>query len=157
MQRGLIHFSKRLAIELRRIPAANLVFHRSQGNVSGGQFQELADECWLFHREVIQLLNARIIVCLGHRTAAETIRLLEKDKPEAGLFEEVDYYTEQAGQRWTSRTRRRASDGITVVRLTHPSNAHWTNPRLDPTVLVPRALGWAAASPSTTTTGCLVG
>lgn len=133
MQRRMLYLFKRIGHDPGQVPASNIVFLRSSREASlEGDVQELADQCWPLHREVIDTLRVRVIVCLNKK-AAKWVR------DQVSAYDPVDEFTERNNRRWESSTFQ-AATGLTVVDLTYPGIADWTNPATDPTHLVKRAL-----------------
>ena len=133
MQRRMLHLFERIGRDPGLVPASNIVFLRSSREATlEGDAQELAAQCWPFHRRVIDTLRVRVIVCLN-RTAASWVR------EQLGARTQVDEFIEGNRRGWRSRTFR-AKAGRTVVALTYPGIADWTKPATDPTNLVDRAL-----------------
>ena len=136
LQQRMLRLLNRLALEPSDVPASEVVFLRSRslGELSG-DFRQLAAECWPFHRAIIESLQVRVVVCLG-KLAGEWVR------NQLGAHTLVDEFTDTKPgftRGWKSYAYRNAG-GLTVVRLSHPSRAIWTDPASDPTVLVERAL-----------------
>ena len=133
-QRRVRYLFRKLKLNARKVPASNLIFPRSQSKKKlKGDFKELACECWPFHEAVIKQLEVRVVVCLGKDVGKWVCDHLDARAP---IDEFVEIYPKR---RWKSHTHKNAS-GLTVVTLTHPSNADWTNPNADPTGLVVNAL-----------------
>ena len=129
----MLHLVRRIGRDPGLVPASNIIFKRSSREATlEGDTQELAALCWPFHHAVIGTLQVRVIVCLNG-TAASWVRR------QVRAHAQVDEFTESNERRWGSRTYRAAS-GLTVVVMTSPSIADWTNPATDPTNLVKRAL-----------------
>jgi hypothetical protein len=129
MQPRMLHLFEQIGRDPRRTPCSNLVFTRSP-RVAGlaGNLDELEELCWPFHREVIDRLGSRVIICLGNDAGKRVRRRLSAD---TGLAT----FVEANERRWISRAHRSAS-GMVVLTLTHPSIADWTNPSTDPSGLV---------------------
>ena len=141
MQRNVLHLLRRLGFDHRSVPCSDLVFVRSQyaAKLDKRELEGRTDECWPFHRAVIARLGVRVIVCLGGEASEKTRARLQRDESPTREFAEVDRFVEDGGREIVSRTYRNG-DGLTVVRLAHPSRFHWTSPKSDPTELVKRAL-----------------
>ena len=137
LQRRLLYLFEKIGLDAGEVPASNLIFPRSTRKATQeGSFHTLVSECWPFHREIIERLRVRVVVCFGITdTGPEVCKRL-------GAYDQFDQCTEDNNRHpapWTSYSCKN-SDGLIVVTLSHPSIAAWTNPRTDPTDLVVRAL-----------------
>lgn len=133
MQPRILHMLNRLGLNPGEIPASNVVFLRSKRKATfEGNFGDAVAACWPFHERVIQALQVRVVLCLGG-DAAKPVR------DHFNTDELVGEFVENNNRRWASKSYRNA-DGLTVISVTHPSIADWTNPATDPTVLVLDAL-----------------
>ena len=132
MQRRVLHMLGRIGRDPGEVPASEVVFLRSTDWTRLGDFDSLAEACWPFHQAVIEALGVRVVACLGHK-AGYWVR------SRLNAHAQTDTFVEDNRRRWTSHTHRNA-EGLTVVTLTHPSQAAWTVPESDPTGLVERAL-----------------
>ena len=136
MQRMMLHLFDELGLDSREVPASEVVFLRSKDlSKLTGDFNQLAEECWPLHQAVIKNLSVRVVVCLG-KSAANWVR------NKLGAHTLLDEFKDTKPgytRRWKSETHKN-SDGMVVVRLSHPSQAIWTDPLSDPTMLVKRAL-----------------
>jgi hypothetical protein len=130
----VLHFFAQMHLNPGFVPCSNLVFIRSrrEGDL-GPQLQALADQCWPFHASVIELLQPRVILCLGGKAGNYVRRKLGANTLHAE-------FVEQNNRRWRSQVFT-SDTGRKVVVATHPSIADWTAPTTDPTGLVRRALG----------------
>ena len=133
MQPRILHLCKRLKLDPGKVPASNLVFPRSvrEGKLEG-DIDQMARECWPFHKEVIEALGIRVVLCLGQRPGNWV-----RDRLQAST--QVNEFAERNQRRWKSRTYTNTA-GMAVVVATHPSIANWKAPATDPTELVQRAL-----------------
>lgn len=129
MQPRMRHVFDQLGVELREVPASNVVFVRSATEAAlGAEKTVLLQQCWPVHDAVIHALGVRTILCLGAtagRWAREAI----------GASELIDRFVEQNGRGWTSEAHI-APDGRAIVTVTHPGRADWRNPSADPTPLI---------------------
>ena len=132
MQRRVLYLLKRVGRDPGEVPASETVFLRNTDWTKLGDFESLAEECWPFHQAVVQMLRVRVIVCLGRHAGGWARRHLNAHK-------QVDEFVENNRRLWKSRAHRNV-DGLTVVTLTHPSQAAWTVAATDPTGLVESAL-----------------
>lgn len=129
MQPRVLHLLRGLGLDPGAVPTSNVVFSRSSREATmDGRFADLADECWPFHRAVVDRLKPSAVLCFG-QTAGTYVR------GQLGATEVVARFVEDNGRGWTSRTYRGPA-GPDVVVAAHPSRADWTNPRTDPTGLV---------------------
>lgn len=124
------HLFKQLDRPLLLTPASNVIFARtrSEDDLISGK-ASLLDICWPVHQAVIESLEIDMIICLG-KTAGNWVR----DKTDAHEFR-AEFKESYEKRSWKS-TAHRAKNGITVVTLTHPSRAAWTNPCADPSPMV---------------------
>jgi hypothetical protein len=133
MQPRILHLFRVLGVSAGEVPASNLVFARSsRESTFEGDMLQMARECWPFHERAIQLLSAKVIVCLG-TTAGDLVRA------RLGASNQIDHFVEKNKRRWTSRLFSSGS-GVAVAVLTHPSIANWAAAASDPTCLVSTAL-----------------
>ena len=133
LQRGVMHLCDRLELDPGEVPASEVVFLRSRSlNEFEGNFEQLADQCWPFHQAVIDRLGVKVVACIGKR-AGNWVR------HQLNAHELIDWFSERNKRRWESHSHR-SKKGIIVVTLSHPSQADWTKPASDPTMLVKRAL-----------------
>ena len=142
LQRNVLHLLSEVKAEPHEVPASEVVFLRSKGvggliKFFGKSYEELADECWPFHKAVIDKLGVRVVVCYGKpsgeyvRGRLDAHRLVNKFAVPVG----------EKGKFRTSYTYRNEA-GLTVVTLWFPGIGHpsWRNPDADPTGLVVKAL-----------------
>jgi hypothetical protein len=134
IQPRIRHLFDRLAIDLREVPASNVVFLRSNDEAAlAAEKQSLLAKCWPVHRAVIDALGVSTVLCLGG-TAGQWVRSSLGTNMRAGRFVEGN------SRGWTSEAHVSAA-GICVITLTHPGRADWRNPAADPTPLVREMLG----------------
>jgi hypothetical protein len=133
LQRRVRHMLDALGLDPGAVPSSNLVFVRSrrEADIRADEMWTLAERCWPFHSAIIDRLGVRVVVCFGGTVAAFV-------REKVGADTESDRYVERNRRGWTSRAFK--GDRVTVVQLTHPSLADWTNPDSDPTGLAVRAL-----------------
>ena len=133
MQPRVLHMMNRLGLNAGHIPASNLVFVRSQReDAIKSEFEDLAEQCWSFHHEVIKSLRPKAILCFG-KTAGNYVR---KRLSGNRLVRE---FVETNNRRWKSQCFE-SDSGIAIVVATHPSIADWTAPTTDPCQLIAEAL-----------------
>ena len=140
LQRNVLHLLCKVKAEPHEVPASEVVFLRSKNvrdltKFYGKSYEQLADECWPFHKAVIDKLGVRVVVCYGKISGEYVCRRLDAHK-------QVDEFVAPHGKKkFTSRTYRNTA-GLTVVTLWFPGNFNpeWTNPKKDPTKLVVKAL-----------------
>ena len=131
-QRRVLHLFDRIARDPGEVPTSETVFLRATDWRKLGDLADLAQDCWTFHRAVIETLGVRVIVCQGKHAGRVARQRLD-------AHQRVDEFTEDNRRRWKSRTHTN-SRGLAVVTLTHPSQADWTVQASDPTGLVEQAL-----------------
>ena len=128
-----MHLCHRLELDPGKVPASEIVFQRSRNlQEFKGNFEELAKQCWPFHKAVIDGLGVKVVVCIG-KHAGNWVRHQLK------AWTQTDEFVEKNKRQWESISHMNAN-GLIVVRLTHASQADWTKPASDPTILVKRAL-----------------
>lgn len=134
LQRSVLHLFGVLGQEPGTVPASNVIFARSRQahHISREQEQAMAEDCWRLHATMIERLDVKVVVCFGGR-ATGFVRAKVSAHTVADQF--VETYADRS---WTSRTF--TGPGVSVVQMTHPGRADWTNPMADPTGLVVRAL-----------------
>lgn len=123
------HLFDHLGLDLREVPASNVVFVRTNDEASlAAEKQSLLAKCWPVHRMVIETLGIKTVICLGG-TAGRWVRSMLDANEFAGKFVELN------SRRWASEAHVNAK-GTCVLTLTHPGRADWRNPAADPTPLV---------------------
>jgi hypothetical protein len=133
MQPRVRHFFRALNIDPASVPASNLVFSRTRDEEAlKRELSSLIEACWRFHLRVIERTRATLIVCLG-QTCGEAVQ------DRVGAHHEIDAFEEDNGRKWRSAVFR-ATSGLRVAVLTHPSRVKWQEPKTDPTPLIARAL-----------------
>jgi len=126
MQRRMAHVFGRLGIDLRRIPASNLLFPRSGRAIRFSYDPEQVEElCWPFHDAVIHGLAIRTVI-VAHSRAGERVRR------RLGAAKLLERWEEANSRRW-SFFAHEAGNGLRVLTITHPSVADWTAEPTDPT------------------------
>jgi uracil-DNA glycosylase len=129
IQPRIRHLFDRLGLDLRDLPASNVIFVRTRDEASlAAAKQSLLDECWPVHKTIIDMLGIRTVICLGG-TAGRWVQSL------LGAHQLVGRFVETNSRRWTSEAHVSAK-GTRVLTLTHPGRADWRNPNADPTPLV---------------------
>lgn len=129
MQPRIRHMFEGLGLDLRNVPASNVVFARSNNEKAlKAEKAELLEQCWPVHEAVIGALGIHTILCFGS-TAGRWVR------DAIGAHRVIGSFTEQNKRKWKSQAHE-APDGRTVVTLTHPGRADWRNPDADPTPLI---------------------
>lgn len=133
MQPRMRHMFDRLGLDLREIPASNVVFVRSANEAAlANEKATLLSQCWPAHAAVIRDLGIRTILCLGTTAGRWTREAI-------GAHALIDRFQETNGRGWSSEAHI-AADGRAVVTVTHPGRADWRNPAADPTPLVKAVL-----------------
>jgi hypothetical protein len=129
MQPRLIHMFQRLGLNLRNMPAANVVFIRSTNEASlAAEKAALLKACWPVHEAVLGALDIRSVLALG-RTSGRWIR------DALGAHVLIDEFEEANARGWRSEAHQ-APDGRAVITVTHPGRADWRNPAADPSKMV---------------------
>ena len=133
LQRGVLHLFKGLELNAGKVPASEVVFLQSHSVPElEGNFEKLAAQCWPLHQAVIDRLDVKVVACIGKRAG-----FWVRNRLNAQI--QIDEFVEKNKRQWESHSHRN-TDGLIVVTLTHVSQASWTNPASDPTMLVKRAL-----------------
>jgi hypothetical protein len=134
MQPRIRHMFDRLGLDLRSVPASNVVFVRSNDEAAlAGEKRSLLAQCWPVHRAIIDALGVSTVLCLGG-TAGRWVRSLLGANVRRGRF------VESNSRGWTSKAHL-SHAGMCVITLTHPGRADWRNPAADPTPLVREMVG----------------
>jgi hypothetical protein len=132
-QRRVRYMLNTLGFDERRVPASNLIFVRSVGQVDiEAKFDDLAERCWTFHANVLETLAPHLVICFGQRGGRFVCDRLNATQP-SGAF------TEANRRGWTSRAFRN-KNGIYVVVASHPSRANWITKSADPTAMIAKLL-----------------
>ncbi|KAA1419188.1 hypothetical protein F0U44_12105 [Nocardioides humilatus] len=135
MQRRVLHLFDVLGLDPGAVPVSNIVYVRSPqaSHLDPDEANRWAEECWPLHAKMIERLGVKVVVCFGARPAGFV-------RSKVGAHTLADTFRETyANRSWASCTY--TGPGPSVVQLTHPGRADWTNPNADPTGLVVRALG----------------
>lgn len=130
----VLHLLRNLGLNPGSVPASNLVFARSrrEADIHRSDMTTMANECWEFHEQAIQLLRPRAVLCFGQAAGNYVRSRLGANTP-------IGEFIELNNRRWTSRAFA-SSTGINVVVATHPSIANWCTAATDVTSLVQKAL-----------------
>ncbi|WP_179506045.1 MULTISPECIES: hypothetical protein [unclassified Sphingomonas] len=129
MQPRIRHMFDALGLDLRQIPASNVVFVRTNSEADLRlEANDLFSRCWHFHETVIKELEIHTLLCLGTTAGAWA-------RSRLNAYVAVDGFRETNARGWMSNAHVSA-EGIAVVTLTHPGRADWRNPQADPTPLV---------------------
>ena len=134
MQRGIKRFFSDSGLDPCLTPSSNCIFVRSPavGSIPKATRRGLEDACWRFHKEVIEKLEVKAILCMGG-DAYEAVRRRFR------VTEEVDALPN--GWRPPKWHRAYATQGGKVIfKLTHPSRWQWQLPQHNPAPLVRRVL-----------------
>lgn len=133
LQPRVLHLLRGVGFNPRHVPASNVVFLRStRENTLGRKFADLADECWAFHRSVIDQLGVRVVLCFGRTAGLCVASRLSARRP-------VGRFVEMNNRRWRTEAFSNGH-GLSVVIATHPSIADWTAPSTDPTPFLRQVL-----------------
>lgn len=137
MQKRMNHLFHGLVPNLRAVPASHLIFRcwDAANEPSAAVKREWAEECWHFHKAVINRLDVKIVVCLG---SYARYWVLKKEQLTGEKPQQIDSFTAQNKWAWTSYAYQ--SGDRYILTLTHPTWANWKNPNSDPTELVRRTL-----------------
>ena len=129
MQPRMRHMFDQLGLDLRAVPASNVVFVRSATEAAlAAEKATLLAQCWPVHDAVIRQLRVRTILCLGTTSGRWTREVIGADRL-------IDRFQEKNARGWASEAHV-APDGRAVVTVTHPGRADWRNAAADPTPLV---------------------
>jgi len=129
MQQRVIHMLETVDLNPHEVPSSNLIFPRSRDEKAiRHEAKHLESLCWPFHQAVISSLGVKVIVCMGRSTAEAVRRRLS-------AHQHIETFTEKNGRGYKSDAHAN-SEGVVVVRVTHPSRFDWTNPAADPSPLV---------------------
>lgn len=133
MQPRMIHMFLKLGLNLRNVPAANVVFVRSKDEAALEKVKdELLRVSWPVHEVVLGSLGVRCVLALG-TTAGRWVR------QKLGAHELIAEFVEDNAREWRS-TAHRTEDGRIVVTVKHPGRADRRNPAADPSERVRSAL-----------------
>lgn len=133
MQPRIRHMFDELGLDLRQVPASNVVFVRTPNEAALREEKaQLLAECWPVHEAVIRELAVTTILCLGV-TAGRWVREM------SGAHQAADRFVETNSRGWLSEAHV-APNGTAVITVSHPGRADWRNPAADPTPLVSRIL-----------------
>src|SRR6185369_1621818 len=103
-----------LDLNPRHVTASNLIFVRTRDEKTlGKEAATLAEQCWPFHRTIIDGLEKKAILCFGNLVGRFVRERL-------GAHEFVDEYIEDNARQWRS-TAHQNSAGIYVLNLRHPA------------------------------------
>lgn len=125
MRASVPHLANSLGLDLRRVPASNVIFLRSETVARlCTRPGSIADSCWPFHAAAIALLQPKVIVCMGFSDTGKQVRdRLGGMRPIRLVHATVDQVRAY-----------RNGDGLVVAEVRHPSRYwYWTNPAYDPT------------------------
>ncbi len=134
LQPRVLHMLKRLNLNPRHVPSSNVVFMRSSSEkkLSASIFREEAKKSWVFHRNVIDQLGVRVILCFGKLAGTWVSK-------QVGANYCCGEFVEKNNRKYKSVAYSNRS-GIFVVVATHPSRFDWTAPASDPTPLLQQVL-----------------
>jgi hypothetical protein len=129
----ILHMFRKLRFNPGEVPASNLIFVRSRREAQiSRELAQLSDSCWPFHARVMELLQPKVVLCLGKTTGRYVRNKL-------GAHVRSGEFVEKNDRRWKSEAFN-AKYGPTVVVVTHPGIANWCTPATDPTDLVASCL-----------------
>ena len=110
-----------LGLDLRRIPASDVIFARSRQAHHIVDRRKLMDLCWPFHHTVIESLGVRVVLCL-YKGAAEFVR--EKTGARAQPIDRACERSAAGREYW--RETFATPCGLKVVQITRPTGIPWT-------------------------------
>lgn len=133
LQPRILHLLNKLDLSPYEVPASNVCFVRSnvESKISR-RLNEYAELCWNFHKNVIDTLEVKTILCFGNSASKIVKRKLDAN-------ELLETFTEINNRNWQTNIFRNPV-GIIVVAATHPSRADWTNPNTDPSSIIKKYL-----------------
>lgn len=144
LQRNMLHLLKETGKEPHKVPSSQAVFLNALDADAfkrkyGRAYEELADECWPFHKAVIDELGVKVVAVYGKRSA-DYVR--QKLNARERVNEFNAFFGENRSKARTAQTYRTDDGKLTVVTLWLPGRGHpwWTNPDSDPTHMVVNAL-----------------
>ena len=110
-----------LGLDLRGIPASDVIFARSRQAHHLVDPSNLMDLCWPFHQAVIEGLRIRVVLCL-YKGAAEFVR-----KKTGAPAKPIDRACERsrAGREYWRKTFETPS-GLKIVQITRSTGIPWT-------------------------------
>lgn len=133
MQPRVLHLLAHLGLNPGETPSSNIVFVQSRREaVISNRLSQLAEDCWPFHKAVIEKLNPKLILCFGKTAGNFVKKKLDADKC-------IDEFIEKNNRNWKSQVFL-SKQGIKVAIATHPSIADWTAPATDPSEMIKRAI-----------------
>ena len=125
MQKRIQHLFRGLGLDLRRVPASNVVFVRAPRESDIRREKDhLLRLCWPVHDAVIARLGVRVVICM-HRTAGQWVR------ERLGAHTLESKFVEDNARKWQSLVHSNGK-GLYVATLTHPSIAAWDVRASDP-------------------------
>lgn len=141
IQSSVVGLIERLGHDPRDVPASNVGFVRSPNfkalrtwaRKNGTTPDALFDKCWPFHREVIEHVRPKLILCIGRRAECVARR-------KTSTFAKVDEFTRKCSRGYLVEVFQNTR-GCTLVSARHPSRGiSWTKKELDPSDVVRQAL-----------------
>lgn len=129
MQKSMRCMFEQLKVDPQETPSSNLIFARSRSEV---EMRDEADAlealCWPFHEAVIRELQIEVVLSLGKVTGEAVQRRIEAWQP-------IGQFCEKNNRGWKSEAFKN-NRGLTMVSVTHPSRAAWSNPSANPAPLI---------------------
>lgn len=121
MQLEMQELAACLGLDLRGIPASDVIFARSRQAHHLDDPSGLMDLCWPFHQAVIEGLGIGVVLCL-YEGAAKFVR-----KKTDARAQPVDRVCERsrAGRKYWRETFA-APSGLKIVQITRPTGIPWT-------------------------------
>jgi hypothetical protein len=132
MQRSIKHFFLDSGLCANLTPSSNCVFVRSPSvrAIPAAKRRQLEDECWRFHKAVIEQLGVKAILCMGN----DAFKAVQRRFRVTGPPDEQPWSATQAHRAYPT------ASGMYLCQLIHPSYGHWQCPKYNPAPLVRRAL-----------------
>lgn len=129
LQPRVLHLLNNLELNPYEVPASNVCFVRSPREINiASKINDYIDLCWTFHKNVIDHLEIKTILCFG-KTAGKHI------KNKIGANNLIDEFTEKNNRKWKTQVYKNNTEQFVIV-ATHPSIADWTNEKTDISKLV---------------------
>ena len=132
MQRSVKHFFLDSGLCAELTPSSNCVFIRSPNvpAISAAKRRQFEVACWSFHKEVIEQLGVKAILCMGGAAYKSVHR----------RFRDSSLICEQPWSATQAHRAYRTACGMVLCQLVHPSYGHWQCPKYNPAPLVRRVL-----------------
>ena len=121
LQKEMQNLVRNIGLDIREVPISDVIFRRSAqaDDISREEKRSWAELCWPFHRDVIDRLGVRVVLCY-YGQAAQFVR--EK----TGAHQEIDRVSHQARVRKYWRRCYESRSGLKVIHITRPTGIPWT-------------------------------